>query len=449
MESELSKTLRVELMFCGVAGHSLNTQLNDYRQKPNLIEVSEAHQKLFIGGRNILKVFELLPNCTIKLCHDIEISQDPNSEINSLKVSSINDEEVLLVALSGKVLLFWVYDLFVPPTYYVNSESELLHNSIWNFCCKKSLLAAGLNSHKVAVWDLNSGRYNRMLLHEHSVSSVDISPCGKLLSSTSFDCTVVAVNEFGEVISCRPSVEWGWSVKWIKKSSVADYSHLGPSNMTNLRGRYSSEVYSTTYFNDRTTQETQRRLEGLPDFEEIISDGSYSEEDSFEVPDQTGSSTNDAFSEYFLVQSTKFSVHLIDPSINPKQQENSMHVLAVYLPNLDSSVFNFKRLSLLEYIEELSLVVLGNHGGKEVFLLRIGKAKKRDTECVSYPSLQFSYSFVCEKVIYLDSNLAGLVVSKDLQDSVVARVFCYTEEDKLFVYQVKKHKDALIYDISI
>jgi WD40 repeat protein len=48
-------------------------------------------------------------------------------------------------------------------------------------------VAVGSNTHKVTVYNLQSGKKSTINAHQHNVPCVSFSPCGKFLATTSID----------------------------------------------------------------------------------------------------------------------------------------------------------------------------------------------------------------------------------------------------------------------
>jgi len=431
--------------------------------KMNVLAVSETHHLLFVACKHKIYCHLLTPNPTPAPVVTLTIPNSPSSQeepaVNNMKVGVFRGSEMLLVAtMSAEILLYYIADLEQPPVRFDNFCREAEDNSTWSCDMKGDFICAGSNSTKLSIWEIDTGqRYTLSDAHVHNVPCVELSPSGRYVASTSIDSTVAISSWDGTIKRCRPGVEWGWAVKWIKADSVDVEESLPKSNISNLEGRYTSPL-TTHYYNSYASARGQfnattfmnflrgvsDRLDGLPEFEE----------EAFESASRASPITSthtqhavdeEELSNYFLLHSSRSSVHLIDPSINPGSQDNSMHVLSIYLPSLEITPHRYTRLSLLEYIPELALVLLGNQGGSQLYLLRIIKSP-RDSADLSradrrWRNLYWVYSFVEESHFNFQSNLLAMTVGTF--DPDVVRVYCLTENSHLHVLQIKPKRFSL------
>ena len=153
-------------------------------------------------------------------------------------------------------------------------------------------------------------------------------------------------------------------------SAILITENLPRTNIPSLSGRYWSNL-PTTYFNHFTQIQgvvdlanmneyfntIRRRLDGIPSNSESESESMIF--DSISVEEN--------FSDSLLLQTSKKTVHLIDPGLFSSTDDKSMHVLAVYIPSFQILPGNFSRLSLLNFIPEFSLCIIGNQFGSEIF----------------------------------------------------------------------------------
>lgn len=169
--------------------------------------------------------------------------------------------------------------------------------------------------------------------------------------------------------------------------------------------------------------ESEEESESSIEFEENASEDEMDEE-YHEIDD------------YYLLSATKNTIHLIDPALDPKQSNNNMHVAAAYIPELEVHPGTYTRLSLLEYVEELSLCVVGNQRGRELILLRVAQTDEYNTQ---RPDInpQSKVSFVPEASIMLQRPILGLFLVVDKSsETTQARIYVITEGSLLYIIQV-------------
>jgi hypothetical protein len=431
-------------------------------QKLNVLAVSEAHLILFIACQHQIHCHPLRP-CPVSeplvtLTVPVNQSSTEAPAVNNLKIGLYKESEVLIVVtMAAQVLLYFTADLTQSPIVFNNYRGAAEDNSTWSCDLRGSFVAVGSNANTISVWEVDTGQ--RTLLdeaHSHNIPSVEFSPSGRYIASTSIDSSVVISSCTGTVRRCLPSSEWGWSVKWVKSDSIDIVDSLPQSNISNLEGRYTSSL-STHYYNSYSDARGQftalsfmnflrgvsDRLEGIPAAEEDVELSTHS---SYLTASHTQESdAEEELASYFVLQTSRSSVHLIDPSINPSTAENSMHVLSVFLPNLEITPHRFTRLSLVEYLPDLATVLIGNQGGSQLYLLRIVKAP-RETAYVSkadrrWKNLYWVYSFIEESHFTFQSSLIAMTVGPYSSEGV--RVYCLTENSTLHVLQVKPKRLSL------
>lgn len=433
-----------------------------FTQKMNILAVSETHRLLFIACRNKILCFRLTPCPTCESELSLTIPPNPltieGPVVNYMKIGYFKGSEILIVAtMAAQVLMYNLDDLSQPPANFDNYYEGVEDNSTWSCDLQGSYLCAGSNSTKVSVWEIDTGqRFTLNDAHVHNVPCVEFSPSGRYIASTSIDSNVTISSREGTVRRCRPSSEWGWNVKWIKADTVDFEPSLPKSNISNLEGRYSTQL-TTHYYNSYATTRGQfnalnfmnflrgvsDRLEGLPEPEQGDVEGESmtnltSTHPQSEVDDEE-------LSNYLLLHTSRSSLHLIDPNINPNTPGQSMHVLSVFLPSLEITPHRYTRLALVEYVPELSLVLLGNQGGSQLFLLRIVKSPRDYAELSRsdrrWQSLYWTYSFTEESHFNFQSNLIAMAVGSYCTE--VVRVYCLTENGTLHLLQIKSKRFSL------
>ncbi len=373
--------------------------------------------------------------------------------INNLKILHLQGQETLsMVTMDGYLYLYTLNDLTQKPIILNNNCEEFDDNSTWSLSGFGSLVAVGSNSHTVNIWNLETGESKRYYLHSHNVPALAFSPSGRYLASTSIDSSVRILGLPLGTKYCKPCVEWGWGLVWIPRNSIALFDEVPSSNLRNLRGRYRSNNYPTDYlnlfsgsggrfesYNARTYFNMfWRRIHGVPEGD---SDDELQQEMRDETPllrQRTILDANSDLNQYFLIQTSKSSIHLIDPCIDTGETENNMHVLAVFIPELEILANHFSRLTMVSYFPEISLLIVGNQGGKQVFLMKLCKSPRKEEEIKpewrEHESLYYRYGIHLETTICLEKELVCMVLAK--QDKDAARLYCLLDNSMICIVQI-------------
>jgi WD40 repeat protein len=191
--------------------------------------ISEKHGLAIFAVNHELFVYNLDPiTLTIDSSHKFKrISlQNDEQEINNLKLIECGGKEFLVtVDMAGQTRMVYLKDLEKDPFKYSNILTTTQDNSTWSVDGSQvdpPRVAVGSNTHRVTVYNLESGEKSTIAAHHHNVPSVSFSPCGRFLASTSIDKTLKIWEERGGVYKCSrmcvPSQEWGWSIHWIDKT---------------------------------------------------------------------------------------------------------------------------------------------------------------------------------------------------------------------------------------
>jgi hypothetical protein len=408
-------------------------------QSMNILAVNEHLQEIYICDDNKLKVLDYPDNFHYSLKHTLtlEDSNSIESRINHLSLTRYKSEQLLiLLTHSGLIFIYFPENWARSPIKLDNYSEDFDDFSVWSCSFHDGLLAVGSNTHIITLWNLDT--YEKQVLAElsHNIPCLDFNDKG-LLASTCID-TSVNVHLPGGTLTCRPCTEWGWAVKWIRRNAICEAKKVPASNIADLRNRYKSNLPST-YFNGNFNgnvgvsgifavdnfldyeRMVSRRINGIPDSDSDFEEDSESMD--FDPPSHFSPSKD--FENHLLVQTSKNSVHLIDPGLSQCNKNSKMHVLAVYVPNFEVNLGNFSRLSLLHYIETLSLCIVGNQFGCEVIFLKL--CKSRNSKSV----LGWDYCFVRELTVNLDSRIMALCVNQ-VGDS--ARVYALTEMMSFYVF---------------
>ena len=413
----------------------------------NILAVNELLQEIYICDDNKLKVLQLSDNFHYFLKHTLTLEDSPSiqssinnlhltieSRINHLHLTSYKSEQLLvLLTHSGLIFVYFPENWARSPIKLDNFSEEFDDCSIWSCSFHNGLLAVGANTHLVTLWNLDT--YTKQVVAElsHNIPSLDFNDKG-VLASTCID-TSVNVHVPGGNLTCRPCTEWGWAVKWISRNAICEAKKVPESNISDFRNRYKSNL-PTTYFNGNFgvsgtfvvgnfldyERMVSRRINGIP---ESDSDFEEDSDSSMDFDPASHFSPSKDFEGHLLIQTSKNSVHLVDPGLSQCNKNNKMHVLAVYIPNFEVNLGNFSRLSLLYYVESLSLCIVGNQFGSEVIFLKL--CKSRNLRSV----LGWDYCFVRELTINLDSRIMALYVN-EVGDSV--RVYALTEMMSFYVF---------------
>lgn len=92
--------------------------------------------------------------------------------------------------MAGQVRMVYLHDLYKDPFKYSNIIDPRADNSTWSVdgsAANPPRIAVGSNTHKVTVYDLQSGGKTTINAHQHNVPCVSFSPCGRFIASTSID----------------------------------------------------------------------------------------------------------------------------------------------------------------------------------------------------------------------------------------------------------------------
>ncbi|CAG9311712.1 unnamed protein product [Blepharisma stoltei] len=433
----------------------------------NIIAASEKLMKVYIACGATINIINLTYNYKNGATSSFRINSREASIqptiITSLKILKFNEEEVLcILTMDAQAILYFIENPDRTPLYYSNFDPAYEDNSTWSCTSSGHMLLLGSNSHTINAMDLETGDSKRLKIHDHNIPCIDFSPSGKYFACASIDSTVSISMLNKKLKWCRPCGEWGWGVKWVPKNSIANFNALPRNNVQSLRGRYQSQLYPTSYINhinnitghfnmfnaDEYFQELRRRLFGEP--VDLLTDSEEESEEMevecWEESQNEGEEHHEEIDDCFLLYTTGDTVHLIDPSINPKQNDSNMHVAAVYIPDLDIHNGN-TRLSLLEYIPEFSLCIIANQRGRELMFLKLAKdTKSQNPESNSQPYV----SFIPEASIMLDQPILGMAVVSDIKsENSQARIYCITDRSLLYTIQINLKNDSGLEKIII
>jgi hypothetical protein len=363
---------------------------------------------------------------------------------------SYEEQVLVILTQSSAVFIFFPQDWGRNPIKIDNHLDDFDDNSVWSCAIYGKTLAVGSNTHEISLWDLDTQARRRLRLHDHNIPCLDFNSKGAL-ASTSIDSGIAVYIEGSPILYTKPCTEWGWGIKWIPRNSVCIVKTMPTTNMNVLTGRYRSSL-PTTYYNVYADIRGQfdiahagqyfnaltRRIQGLPDFSESDSEDYLL--DSEMLLDKEDE--NQELDDFLIIQTSKSTIHLIDPSISTGKENNvsNMHVLAVFIPSLQILPGNFSRLSLLLIIPEFSLCIIGNQFGPEIILLRICKMKNPGNR------LGWDYGFRVEIPLILDGKILALSQS-NYND--YAFIFALTESMTFYTFKISKHEVEKMNEIRI
>lgn len=191
--------------------------------KMNLLAVSEQTGIVAAANGPALRIFELLPDFKVSQTHNFTLPHNSLSsetpDINRLRLCRLeSDLSIASVTMDGQVCFFPLHSLSSGLICMNNYDHEFEDNSTWSVDCSGSKIAAGSNSHTVAIWEQGNMAV-RLKDHGHNVPCVEFSPGGRFLASTSISASLIVWEADQVVVKFNPSEEWGWGVKWILKSA--------------------------------------------------------------------------------------------------------------------------------------------------------------------------------------------------------------------------------------
>lgn len=420
----------------------------------NIMIVNPLLNELYLADSDKLEIFALGYNLSASLKHILTLPMVRNepSRINHMSSStSLGEYILILLTYPGIAYIYFPDNWDRSPLKLDHFDTSFPDCSLWSCATFRKYLAIGSNTHLITEWNLETYTCEKISKHSHNIPCLDYNDQG-FLASTSIDSAVTVIGPNRKSLECFPCVEWGCAVKWIKRNSICEVNELPRTNLPNLSGRYQSKL-PTSYLNQNSDlrgvfdianapqyfRNIQQRINGLPFGwnSEYIGDTTEAAKEEIEIQEIK---IDEDFQEFLLIQTSKNSVHLIEPGLIKATGKNSMHVLAVYIPSLQLLHRNISRLSLLNFIEQFSLCVIGNQFGGEVIFLRLCKCKNNKSP------LKYEYNFFMEMSIILDGSILGLTVTQDLYS---AFVYALTENMSFYVFKVTKNSIEKLVDLKV
>lgn len=192
---------------------------------------------------------------------------------------------------------------------------------------------------------------------------LDFSPCGKYVASISIDSTAkVWECSSGKIIhSVKVWDEWGWSVRWIPRDSIRT---VNENCLKPFEGQLSQEM-------NEVMEESEGEEETNDEDSEEFLDEQFEEEEMTkeEVKEYVELESRECDSEDLILCGTFHHLFLFSSTLQPFARLPYL-VTDHHVP-LPPVMQHMRRLSLLEYIPELSLAIVGSQGMAVVVLVRI------------------------------------------------------------------------------
>jgi hypothetical protein len=266
---------------------------------------------------------------------------------------------LMTVDEAGEVRVFQMDKLTERPFVYNNDNVSTWGIAISN---SSSYVAVSANSRTITLLKYDTTDFtqfeNKSIAgHHHNIPCIDFSNCGRFLASISIDLTArvweVSTGKMRSKVSLGS--QWGWSVKWIDLNSVKSIWAY-PEGWQRLKHQI------IQYF-------------PIPEDEEEEEEEQEEEEDNNNVAnvnEQVVEETAEVdvpLSKDLLLCGTFHHLYLYNSSFQLLASlHNAVPSSQVPLPVI---MGHMERLSLIEYIPELSLVVVGSQGNPMISLIKI------------------------------------------------------------------------------
>jgi len=298
-----------------------------------------------------------------------------------------------------------------------------------------NIVAVSANSFCITIWDLSTATLGNEKLvckgHKHNIPCIDFSPCGKFLASASIDNTsrIWELSSGKCIKQLQIGNEWVWSVKWVEKRSIKTVE----INEETWKSINDSLLQYFSKPNDFSLKATASL-----DFEQ-----SESEDEQVNEPeddDLIHAIPSEGSVDLLLIGTFH---HLLLCNSSFEVVASLYH--AIKPPNIFMPAYtrHMQRLSFMEYIPQLSLVIIGSQGCASVLLARI-----------IFNKIVGEYQIMPEK--YLPekpeaSALSGLTVVSQKRKTIFElecfRLFILYQNNKLFCYNIQGTEHLL--DISM
>lgn len=260
---------------------------------------------------------------------------------------------LLVVDDAGEVRVFLLNKLTERPFVYNNDNV-----STWGISISSSspYVAVSANSHQITLLKYNPSAFTQyentsVTGHNHNIPCIDFSSCGQFLASISIDSTArvweVATGKMRTKVSLGFQ-EWGWGIKWVDATSVKSIWAY-PEGWKRLKQQILRYFPIPEDDEEEEEQEEEHEEEQAPN----------NEQQDPEIALPTELLLCSTFHHLYLYSSSFQLLATLHNAIPPPQTA------------LPAVMVHMERLSLLEYIPELSLVVIGSQGNAAVSLIKI------------------------------------------------------------------------------
>jgi len=445
--------------------------------KLNLLCISPDASLIFLAQKHEILVYSMTKVDKTGKNTDFKVPmrrinvENGDVDINQIKVGILNGTRPILISVDdvGEVRVFFVDNLDQKPVNFNNNAV-----STWGCAVNTQapMIAVSANSWSISIWNLaNSSQeeYQKTTCegHNHNIPCIDFSPCGNFIASVSIDCQIkIWEVETGTCIATkRLGTEWGWGCKWIQSDTIKNLAP--PMDMYREVKEKLGQYFPTTELNEDDEDEFEGEEETFDDEDddELAADFSPVHEDDEEPPLENAEIKNHKSSKEEVQNEQEVSEErtLIDEIGQPTMKklkknskpdafilcstfhhlillDSSMKVLATLANGIPSPIIpvpafmqHMARISLLEYIPELSLAVAGSQGCSSVLLVKI----LRNVTTGKYDLLPESLL----PVRPTPSPIVGMTISRHLSSVPELRYFrlyILLQNRKFFCYEIRR-----------
>jgi len=422
-----------------------------------------------------------------KPCKTLYLDRSGGVELNQIRIGSLNGGTIPVLSTvddRGEIRIFFLENLDKEPISLSNANI-----STWGVAVNPCIpmIAVSANSHNIYLWRLSNLGMEPTIFsgHQHNIPCIDFSPCGRYIASISIDCTAKVWNVHSAkcVASRTLGIEWGWAIRWIPKKSVKSVV------ITDTFWEEFKRRLRQLFPNPTLHRETDDDIESESDIETADSRTSENEEAEADITGVGSNSLQQQFTDqknYSTIKREDSSeendyMRIVDDDLNTSERlhhsyqvsledsliicctfhhiflcDSSLKILntlynAIPRPLVAVPLFlrHMERLSLIEYMPELSLLVVACQGSASALLVRILRNAKSKRYQMLPQKILPPISMVCP--------IAGLSVSrhsmitdtygKALQSSSEGvlpgnlyfyRLYILFQDSHLYTYELRK-----------
>jgi WD40 repeat protein len=337
---------------------------------------------------------------------------------------------------------------------YLNRDTE----STWSaaFSTQLSVLVTGSNSHKATCTPLDENiSHFKLEGHGHNIPCVDVSSTGEFVVTGSIDATIRVwhipsqkyVTSWNQKWEGRTGKgEWIWGVRFMPKR----YIKIVDNNTQRVFEEHERSEVLANVDTDHMSVEQLFENEDDDDEYEDIEDDEEEEETSEEAESAVDSTPQptvealptgiDAPGDEMIIVASKHHLYLLDAQMNLLDK---LYVNPVRIPhNIRAWFRHISRLSLIEVIPELSLLLVASQSDCKVMLIRIignedGTKYKLvpETTVPEYNTIYPIAGFCVEKV-----------TSNDVQSTPSFRVYTLCVDKSMHAFMISGNSKKL--DVS-